>query len=152
MADVNNPPVTNGHTNGGDVNGGEKFGGGGGGGTIVPVQGQIVAEQRSGVGRFSRNLVPFSYAIDAARSADDPKEERIPGHALQVLVAQGGVVPDDARISIGGSKYFPVVEGWVYEAEEPFDGFSIYWPTAAAAGTRLWIIVGFGRPLLFRRP
>lgn len=111
--------------------------------TIVPQQGQVVRDQMGGAGRYSRALIPKSFSLTVARQADDAKPERIPGNVLMVLAAQGGVIPDDARISIGGSDYFPLIEGFVYETDEPFDGYLVYWPTASA-GVTLWILAGFG--------
>jgi len=113
-------------------------------GPIVPVGGDVVRDQLEGIGKYSRGLVPKSFSLAAARPADQAKREPVPGNVLHVLMADGGAIPPDARISIGGSAYLPIVEGFVYETDEPFDGYEVYWPTAAA-GVTMWIVVAFGR-------
>ncbi|HEY6141568.1 MAG TPA: hypothetical protein VI670_27735 [Thermoanaerobaculia bacterium] len=114
------------------------------GGALAPPLGNVIRDQLSGLGRYSRGLVPKWFKLDSAKDVNAAKHEPIPGNVLQVLVAQGGAIPDDARISIGGSDWFPLVEGFVYETDQPFDGYDVYWPTAAA-GVTVWIVVAFGR-------
>lgn len=114
------------------------------GGTLAPQTGEVVRDQYSGYGRYSSGLVAKSFKLDSARDADSAKHEPIPGHVLQVLVAQGGTIPDDARIQIGGSGFFPLIEGFAYETETAFDGYDVYWPTGQV-GVTVWILVAHGR-------
>lgn len=108
-------------------------------GALAPQQGGLVTDQRRGIGRYAGIPVPRQFDLSVARPALQAKEVLIPGNVFQVLRVDGGSIPDDARISVGDSDYFPLVEGWIMEVDTPFRGYSLYWPTAAV-GVTIWIV------------